>query len=201
MPDKPAEIIEISDALGRDVDKARAGKLKHDLPVEAFMSEQAIEQVAAETAAAAAPVHAEDLKPITRAEAARRETFDGEHLPSGLPRMKRVIPAPYRRDRIDISHHGRTWQPCRAGEVQVGDTVPGIGEVVKAEPVIRYETVAGVPDVAIGMKVKLTGKGGIVQAFDPGDQLRAHRVAELCSKWRICAAGSGSRPTGTGEPA
>jgi hypothetical protein len=177
VPDRPSEIIEIPDSLGRDVDKARAGKLKHDLPVEAFMSGQAIEQVERQTAAAAAPVHAEDLKPISRAEADRRTTFDGEHLPRGIPSTRRVIPAPFRRPSINIDHHGKTWQLCRAELVEPGDTVPDVGVVASAEQVTRYETVAGVPDVAVGMKVILTGKGGVVRSFGLGEQVRAHRRA------------------------
>src|SRR6202012_5730263 len=108
LPDKPGHIIEIPDSLGRDVDRFREGRGPAP-DVEAFMSPEALEQVEVQTAAAAAPVHAEDLRPITRAEAAARTTFDGEHLPSGIPQLKRVIPAPYRRDRIEISHHGRVW--------------------------------------------------------------------------------------------
>jgi hypothetical protein len=174
LADKPGHIIEIPDSLGRDVDAFREGR--GPAPgVEAFMSPAALKQAEAQTAAAAAPVHAEDLVPITAAEAAARTTFGGEALPPGLPRLRRVIPAPYQRERISIGRHGRTWQPCTAGDIEVGDTVPGLGLVVRREEVVRYETVAGVPGVATGMDVKLTGKGGIERPYDPGTPLRAHR--------------------------
>jgi hypothetical protein len=178
LPDKPEHVIEIPESLGRDVDKAREGKLKGDLPIEAFMSDAALEQVDRQTQAAATPVHAEDLTPISKADAAQRTIIPrGGPLPS-MPSTRRVIPAPFRRPRIDISHHGRSWQLCRADEIAAGDTVPDVGLVASAQIVTRYETVAGVPDVAIGMKVILRGVSGTELAFDPGQQVRAHRKAE-----------------------
>ena len=177
MGDKPAHIIEIPDSLGRDVDKARAGKLKNALPVEAFMSEEAIAEVTVQSAAAAAPVHAEDLRPISPAEAATRSTFNGEALPRH-PVPRRVIPAPFRRPRFDLDRHGRTWQVPRADEVAEGDVVVDFGKVAATETVIRYETVAGIPDVATGMKVILTGVAGNRAAFEPGARVRAFRLAE-----------------------
>jgi hypothetical protein len=177
--DKPAHIIEIPDSLGRDVDKARAGKLKGTLPVEAFMSEGAIEQVSQQTAAAAAPVHAEDLRAISPAEAARRSTFNGETLP-GHPVPRRVIPAPFQRERISLDRHGRTWTTCRVEKVKQGDMVVDIGRIAcDAEEVTRYEQVAGIPDVAVGVKVILTGISGNRVAFEPGTRVRAFRLAEL----------------------
>ena len=173
MADKPAHVIEISDSLGRDVDKFREGRGEAP-PMEAFMSDASLEQAERQTAAAAAPVHAEDLVPISRAEAARRTTFDGQTLPN-MPTTRRVIPPPFRRPSISIAHHGRSWQPCRAEHVEVGDTVPDLGRVTSRQIVTRYETVAGIPDVAAGLKVILTGAGGIERSFDPAEQVRAHR--------------------------
>lgn len=174
MPDRPAHIIEIPDSLGRDVDRWREGNGEAP-PMEAFMSDASLEAVAAQTAAA--PVHAEDLVPISPAEAARRTTFDGQTLPN-MPVTRRVIPPPFQRQRINISRHGRTWQPCRAEDVQLGDTVPDVGLVTGRRVVTRYAKVAGVPDVAVGRKVILTGKGGIERAFDPTELVRAHRRSE-----------------------
>jgi hypothetical protein len=176
LPDRPPEIIEISESLGRDVDRWREGNGPAP-PMEAFMSDESLEQVDRQTRAAGAPVHAEDLVPISAAEAATRTTFDGETLPR-LPTTRRVIPAPFRRPSINITHHGRQWMPCRAELVEVGDTVPDVGRVVHRELVNRYETIAGVPDVAVGVKVILTGAGGIRRAFDPQEQIRAHRHPE-----------------------
>jgi hypothetical protein len=173
MPEKPAHILEISDALGRDVDRYREGKTDKAPPIEAFMPDAVLEEVAGRTG----PVHQEDMVPITRAEAANRVRFDGEHLPRA-PRTARVLPAPFQRQRIDISRHGRAWTQCRADEVAAGDVVPDVGRIALVEPVIRYETVAGVPDVAVGMKVILTGVAGNRVAFEPGETLRAFRLVE-----------------------
>ena len=134
MPDKPAHVIEIPDSLGRDVDAYREGRGEAP-PIEAFMSDESLEQVQRQTAAA--PVHAEDLVPISQAEAADRTTIRGDTLPR-MPVTRPVIPAPFRRPSISISHHGRTWQPCRAGDVQVGDTVPGVGLVTGRQIVTQY---------------------------------------------------------------
>ena len=196
MTDKPAHIVEIPDSLGRDVDKARAGTLKGTLPVEAFMSDGALEEVQARSSA---PVHAEDLVPITKAEAARRTTFDGEHLPR-VPSTRRVLPAPFRRERVSLDRHGRAWQSCRADAVEPGDVVPEIGRIAGTDFDIKYETVAGVPDVATGMKVILTGIDGNSAAFDPGQHVRAFRLAELCTVLPTSAAAWGSARTGTPAP-
>ena len=198
MTDKPAHIVEIPDSLGRDVDKARAGTLKGTLPVEAFMSEGALAEVAASTAANAT-VRQEDLVPITKAEAARRTTFDGEHLPR-VPATRRVIPAPFRRDRVSLDRHGRAWQSCRADSVAAGDVVPEVGRVAAVDFDIRYETVSGVPDVATGMKVILVGIDGARTALDPAQQVRAFRLAELCTGWPTSAAARASAQTGTRAP-
>jgi hypothetical protein len=193
MPDRPAHILEIPDSLGRDVDRYREGKLKNALPVEAFMSDAALSQVEQQTRAASAPVHAEDLVPITKAEAASRVTFDGEHLPRA-PATRRVIPAPFRRPRFDLDRHGRTWGNCRADAVKTGDMVAVDGtafRVAGVETVIRYEMVAGIPDVATGMKVIITGIAGNQVVFEPGSSVRAFRQAELC------AAAEGARESWT----
>jgi hypothetical protein len=180
MADRPGHILEIPDSLGRDVDRYREGRGAAP-PVEAFMSDAALEQVDRQTRAAAEPVHAEDLVPITKAEAAARTTFDGEHLPK-VPATRRVIPAPFRRPRFDLDRHGRSWAGCRADAVVPGDMVAVGGtafRVAEVEHVIRYETVAGIPDVATGMKVIITGIAGNQAEFEPGSNVRAFRQAEL----------------------
>jgi len=178
VPDTPEHVIEIPESLGRDVDRFREGKGPAP-PAEAFLSDASLAQIEARTtpAAAAPPVPAEALVPISKAEAARRTMFDGQTLPS-MPVTRRVKPAPFRRDRIEVSRHGRTWQYVAAEKVQAGDTVPGVGEVEHRQIVRRHETVAGRSDVAVGMKVILTGKGGNVLAFDLQEKVHAHRLAE-----------------------
>jgi hypothetical protein len=178
--DRPAHILEIPESLGRDVDAFYAGK-RPAPPVEAFMSDAALQQVEQQTRAASAPVHAEDLVPISKAEAAARTTFDGEHLPR-VPATRRVIPAPFRRPRFDLDRHGRDWTTCRADDVAPGDMVAVDGtsfRVAAVEPVLRYEVVAGIPDVAVGMKVIITGIAGNQLVFEPGSNVRAFRLAEL----------------------
>lgn len=159
------------------------------------MSEGALSEVAQRTAANAT-VHQEDLVPITKAEAAQRTTFDGEHLPR-VPSSRRVLPAPFRRQRVSLDRHGRSWQQVRADAVQPGDVVPEVGRIAGIDFDIRYETVAGVPDVATGMKVILTGIDGTAAAFDPGQHVRAFRLAELCTVSPTSGAVRASAQTGT----
>ena len=131
--------------------------------------------LAVQTAAAAAPVHAEDLTPISRDEAARRTTFDGQSLPA-MPSTRRVIPAPFRRDRISgAEHHGKTWQSVRADQVRAGDIVPDLGLVASAHERLRRETVAGVAGVPTRVEFVLTGAGGVVRALRPDAQVRVFR--------------------------
>jgi hypothetical protein len=172
--DRPGGMLEISPALERDMDKAAAGKIPAP-PIEAFMSDAALQDAQDATTAAAGPVHAQDLRPISRAEAAARSTFDGTALP-GHGRQRRVIPAPYRRDRIrGAVHHGKAWVTVRADYVREGDIVPGTGLVVDVLLVTRRETVAGRPDIPVGTDVILRGIGGVETILDSSSEVRAFR--------------------------
>lgn len=176
-------MLEISPALDRDLEKAAAGKIPAP-PIEAFMSDDALQQAENATRAAAEPVHAEDLRPISRAEAATRTTFDGEHLP-GLPATRRVIPPPFRRDRIAVDHHGKTWQSIPADEVSAGDMTELVGKVVLVQSVLRRDTISGYRDVAVGTDIILTGAGGVTVAVDAAARVRVFRrlcVHSLCSR-------------------
>jgi len=173
VSDKPGHILEIPDSLGRDVDRFHAGTGPAP-PMEAFMSDASLEQVERQTAAASSPVHAEDLRPISGAEAARRTTFDGEHLPA-MPARRRVIPAPFARPSVCGGTHGKTWQRVRADQVRKGDIVPGVGLVALVHERLRRETVAGVAGVATRVEFVLTGAGGVIQAFSPGEQVQVFR--------------------------
>lgn len=172
--DKPGGILEIPDSLGRDLDKAAAGKIPAP-PIEAFMSDSALQASQDATTAASEPVHAEDLRPVSAAEAARRSTFDGQSLPRTTRR--RVIPAPFRRPRAVGGSHGKTWQSVRADQVVSGDIIPGIGLVMDVREVIRRETVAGVAGVATRVEWRVTGAGGVTKAFRPAEQVRVFRSA------------------------
>jgi hypothetical protein len=171
--DRPGGMLEISPALDRDLDKAAAGKIPPP-PIEAFMSDAALVQAERDTRAASEPVHAEDLRPISRAEAARRTTFDGEHLP-GLPATRRVIPPPFRRDRIDVDHHGKTWRSIPADEVSSGDMTELVGKVTGIVSVLRRETIAGRAGVAVGTDIILTGAGGVTATVDVAAPVRVFR--------------------------
>jgi hypothetical protein len=175
VADKPEHILEIPDSLGRDVDRFREGKTGKAPDISAFMSDASLQQ--AWDAQRPGAVRQQDLVPISPAEAARRVTFDGEHLPS-VPVQRRVLPAPFRRESFTLDRHGRAWTSCRADAVVPGDVVPDVGRVAVAETVTRYETVAGVSGVAVGMKTILTGVTGNRVAFDPGQLVRAFRLAE-----------------------
>ena len=101
------------------------------------MSDAALTEAERATAAPRAPVHAEDLRPISRAEAARRTTFDGQHLPS-MPARRRVIPAPFRRPSARGGGHGKTWQSVPAEQVAAGDMTELVGKVASAgDPTVR----------------------------------------------------------------
>jgi hypothetical protein len=196
LPDKPPHVLDISDALGRDVDRAREGKAAPP-PMEAFFSDAALETMVPDDG----PVHAEALAPISRAEAARRETFDGSALP-GHPVTRRVIPAPFRRDRLVAGRHGKTWQEVRASGVRPGDIIPDIGVVTGISDEIRYMDRSEFPPaelaeidalypggatgadghpltwgtkVAVGLDYTITGAGGNKLKTDAGTKVRVFR--------------------------
>ena len=204
MADKPGHIIEISDALGRDVDKAKAGKLKQDLPIEAFMTDAALSELAARNKPAEA-VHAENLTAISPAEARRRQTFNGETLPD-TPQVRRVIPAPFKRPSMTAGSHGKTWRHIRADKIRPDDIIPDIGLVTAVKEETVYSTrgeILGVEKlengdfqlptdwtqlggkvidfgdlsekVAVGLAVVVIGVEGQVKAFRESDEVQVFR--------------------------
>jgi hypothetical protein len=172
MADKPGHVLEIPDSLGRDLDKAAAGKIPAP-PIEAFMSDGALQAAEDATRASSAPVHAGDLTPVSAAEAARMATFDGQSLPRVTRR--RVIPAPYRRPRISGGRHGKTWQSVPADEVVPGDMTELAGKVADVRSVVRREEIAGRKDVAVGTDIIITGIGGVSAAVDVAARVRVFR--------------------------
>lgn len=170
--DKPGGVLQIPDSLGRDLDRAATGKIAAP-PLEAFLSDETLQAAKDATDAAAAPVHAQDLKPISPAEAAARRTQRGESLPS-MPAMRRVIPAPHRRPSVTGGSHGKSWRSVRADQVAEDDIIPDLGKVTAvAERQIR-ERVAG-HDVLTGLEVTVTGAGGITRSFAPDAPVRVFR--------------------------
>lgn len=200
MPDKPGHILEIPDSLGRDVDRARDGKIAPP-PIEAFLSDATLGEIERATRAKDELVPAESLRPITRGQAESRTTFDGQKLPAA-PQMRRVRPAPFRRPRIEAGTHGKTWQWVTAEEVVLDDIVPDVGKVTDitehvvrrtraevlgigpagpaaAAPVIEKTFDMGdlTELVAVGTVYVLTGMGGAVKAFRPGSPVQVFRKA------------------------
>lgn len=100
----------------------------HDVPVEALSSERVLERLEDQAKQRAAPVHAEDLVAVPKGHPVTQIRHDGVSVPR-MPVTRRVIPRPFQRPRIDISHHGKTWQRKPVSEVRPGDMVPDVGRV------------------------------------------------------------------------
>lgn len=173
--DRPGGMLEIPASLGRDIDKAAQGKIEAP-PIEAFMSDDALQAAHDATTVAAAPVHAEDLKPISAAEAAVQRTFNGETLPN-FPQTRRVIPAPFRRPSVSGGSHGKAWTSVSPDKIRLGDIITDLGLVTDRHEVVIRETVAGVPDVPVGLEWSVTGIGGLTRKFRPDAQVRVFRKA------------------------
>lgn len=136
--DKPGHILEISDALGRDVDRAREGKAPAP-PIEAFLSDTTLREIERASRAKDELVPAESLRPITRGQASARTTFDGHTLPAA-PQMRRVRPAPFRRPRIEAGSHGKSWQWVTVEDVGLDDIVPDVGKVTDITEHVVHKT-------------------------------------------------------------
>lgn len=191
MPDKdsrPGGMLEIPDSLGRDLDKAAEGKIPAP-PIEAFLSDDALQQIENDTRAADAPVRAENLIPIHPAAAAEMRRQDGGSLPK-MPAMRRVIPKPFQRPRITGGSHGKSWRYVRADQVRTDDIVPEIGrvtatlsklvyaprdEALSGKPWSRTSLTGGEDMVAIGEVIWITGAGGVAKVKRPEDEVRVFR--------------------------
>lgn len=172
--DRPGGLLEIPDSLGRDVDRFAQGKGEAP-PVEAFLSDSTLAEIEKATQAAAAPLPASSLIPITAGEAAARRTQSGEQLPK-MPAPRRVVPPPFQRPRISAGSHGKAWQGARADQVREGDIVPDVGLVIYADEKVLYDEVAGVR-TAVSTRVVLAGKGGVVRVYHPSLLLQVFREA------------------------
>lgn len=157
------------------MEKAKEGKIPAP-PIEAFMSDDMVNQIETASQVPKQAVHAETLRPITRGEANRRTTITGDTLPS-MPAPRRVIPAPFQRPRVNGGTHGKTWQNVRADQVRKGDIIPEIGLVLDVHELLVRETVAEVDEVPTRVVFKVTGAGGIERDFAPEHQLQVFRKA------------------------
>lgn len=93
-----------------------------------------------------------------------------------VPRRQRVIPAPFRRNRIDISHHGREWLAVQAGSLRSGDLVVDRGKVIETERIVEYDTIdgPGMPVQApVAEWIRVTFLSGEVYQFFPHEGVRA----------------------------
>ncbi len=169
MSEQQGPFLPISDSMARDLDNGRADNRSLDdfLPDTVLQSMKDAQDVQG-------TVHAEDLVPISKADAARRTMFDGEHLPHA-PATRRVIPAPYRRDRVVGGKHGKKYQDIRANQIRRGDIIPGIGLVIGLEDSIRYDGEGELGPIAAGTDVHVQGAGGNEMTYDSGATVRVFR--------------------------
>jgi hypothetical protein len=163
----------------------------HDVPLEAMVSEKAMEQFEDHVRRQAEPVHAEDLIPVARNDPRIQGPApgNGSVLPK-VPVRRRVIPAPFRRPSIHIDHHGKSWQVKHVESVQAGDIVPDVGRVAAAELRTRYVELHTVvkptelhgrypsTPVAAGIEVVLTGIDGREHLFEPSQRIRVFTAEE-----------------------
>lgn len=192
MPEEQ-KFLHISDAMGRDIDRG----LAKDRDITDFLPDHVNQ--ALWDAQHPGPVHAENLVPISKEEARKRTTFNGDEMPR-FPATRRVIPAPFKRDRITGGSHGKAWTTIVAAGIVTGDIIPEIGLVTDAEERTVYSHRENVmqgtawsyplvarpgnrlpegchPDdlVAIGLVIAVRGAGGNARTYDPGAEVKAFR--------------------------
>lgn len=152
------------------------------------------EQISEERAKRSEPIHMEGLRPMPQE---LRQGLPGPGMiPGGpgaldlAPSMRRTIPPPYKRDRIAIDHHGKTWGYARASTVEPGDIVVDFGKIVQVASVVKYKDVGDIgrglllnqryeftgDKVAVGTEVLLVNIAEETRPFDPDEQLRVFRV-------------------------
>lgn len=134
MAEEP-NYLPISDAMGRDIDKGLAA----GRDVADFLPDSVAQEMY--DMSHPAPVHAENLVPISAAQAAEMRRIDpaSGSLPK-FPATRRVIPAPYKRDRVVGGDHGKAWTLVTADKVRKGDIIlPDVGMVVSVQERVVYE--------------------------------------------------------------
>jgi hypothetical protein len=160
MADRPAGMVEIPDSLGKDIDNGHMPE--GGMPIEEVLHPATVEQIHRTAQIQGEPVRAENLVPITPAEAARRRTQTGDALPS-MPVTRAVIPAPYRRDRVTGGRHGKSWQRVAAWKAGPGDMTEAVGKVATAWWVEEAH------------EVVLTGIGGVVAKVGEEEEILVFR--------------------------
>ncbi len=138
------------------------------------------------------PIPIESLTPVGRNDPRVQTQFDGQTLPSA-PSMRRVKPAPFRRESVNLDRHHRVWMQCRADAIEIGEMVAGLGRVAGREVKVRrapkwevfglIPTVDEIPPelfepVAVSTDIELTSVGGAVVTYDAADSVRTFRKEE-----------------------
>lgn len=179
--------LPISNAMGRDIDSGKAA----GRDVADFLPDDVAQELYDQTTSARAPVHAENLIPISPSEGAAMRQIDPESgsLPR-FPATRRVIPAPFQRDCITGGSHGKAWTLVTADQIRKGDIIPDLGLVVDVQDEVRREKIAdlvapedlqnvsiGSPEgfAAAGTQHIVTGAGGKVVTFPSHAEVKVFR--------------------------
>lgn len=162
MASDDQKFLPISDSMGRDLDSGRA--IGRD--VADFLPDSVLQELY--DASHPGPVHAENLVPISPAAAKEMRTQTGDTLPK-MPATRRVIPAPYKRDRITGGRHGKKWTTCAAQDIHPGDIITGIGLIVRVERRVVYATREQVAQGMANSATLLGVPGFPVPGHDPDD--------------------------------
>lgn len=188
MPDEGQSFLNIPDSLGRDIDSGKAANRDITDFLPDSMSQQLLDM------SSPGPVHAENLIPISAQQGAGLRTIDpaSGSLPK-MPATRRVIPAPYKRDRAVGGSHGKAWMLTTAEKIAPGDIVTDVGLITrvisqvchdeeqqaKAEHIhltrdIREGCPACFPP-ATGMEYEVTGAGGKILVYAAGTEVKVFR--------------------------
>lgn len=192
MAEGGSAYLPISDGMAKDLDSGKAvGRDVADFLPDA-VAQELYDQ------SNPGPVHAENLIPISPQQAAEMRTIDPASgtLPK-FPGTRRVIPAPFRRDRLVGGSHGKAWCLILADKIVRGDIITDIGLVVSVEEKVRYKSRGevvegetgeriGLPgltmaplvndiQVAVGRDYVVTGAGGNQRTFGSHEQVKVFR--------------------------
>jgi hypothetical protein len=175
-PDAESGVRESDGTTITPIEAVISGKSSKKLHAAAELTEQITEERAKRQSE---PVHLEGLKPLPPG----MPRLPNGVIPGGsdattlVPSMRRTIPAPYKRDRIAIDHHGKTWAYMAAEKVQPDDIVVDFGKIEWAALSTIYDEVAGVR-AAVDVEVCMCNIAGQTKTFDPAEQIRVFRVHE-----------------------
>lgn len=124
------------------------------------------------------PVHMDGLKPLppgVNPGGGPTQLQLGVPMEAGTqPSMRRSIPPPFKRKRIEIEHHGKSWAYLRAEQVRPGDQVVDVGLVNEVGTRVLHEEVNGVW-AATGAVIQLWNNDAVTEV-DPDEQVRVFRV-------------------------